>query len=252
MLAAVATLGPAAPQPLLQPAPPDVDARALAERAENVLRGDTTYARAQMTVHSPRLMAPRRITFRSWNDRNGQRSFIRILEPTKDSGMGYLKLHPNLWNYIPKVERTVRIPPSMMQQPWMGSDFTNDDLVRESSEVDDYEHRVLGIDSDRYVLEYLPHEDAAVVWGRIVSWIERDTGTPRRQDFYDEDGVRVRTLRFDDVRPVSGRLFPHLWSLQPLEKEGHKTTVAVEDVRFNEPIADTIFTTRHLRSSGRR
>ncbi len=224
----------------------------MAERAENVLRGDTTYALAQMTIESPRLMAPRRLEFRSWIDRTGQRSFIRILEPTKDAGMGYLKLHPNLWNYIPKVERTVRIPPSMMQQPWMGSDFTNDDLVRDSSEVEDYDHQLLGMDGENYVLEYLPHDDAAVVWGRIVAWIDSTTGTPRRQDFYDEDGSRVRTLRFDDIRLVQERLFPHKWSLEPLEKQGHKTTVTLEDIRFDEPIAESIFTTRHLRSSGRK
>ena len=96
-----------------------------------------------MTIVSPRLPAPRRVVFRVWDDRPGKRSFIRILEPSKDKGMGFLKLHPNLWNYIPRVERTVRIPPSMMLQPWMGSDFTNDDLVKQSSAVDDYTHRVL-------------------------------------------------------------------------------------------------------------
>ncbi|MCG8591173.1 MAG: outer membrane lipoprotein-sorting protein, partial [Proteobacteria bacterium] len=156
---------PAAAAPL-EPAPPGVEARALALAAEDMRRSDRTIFEGRMIVTSPRLAGPRVVQFRSTDDRPGKRSFIRILAPSKDRGSGFLKLHPNLWMYVPRVERTVRIPPSMMLQSWMGSDFTNDDLVRDSSEIDDYDHTLLGVDpapevapaTPAYVVEYRPHE----------------------------------------------------------------------------------------------
>jgi len=234
----------------LEAAPADADARAIAERVEDIFRGETSYLEATMTVASPRLPAPRRVGFKAWEDRPGKRSFIRILAPPKDRGMGFLKLHPNLWNYIPRVERTVRVPPSMMLQSWMGSDFTNDDLVRDSSQLDDYDHVLLGVEKSEertaWVVEYRPHEDAPVVWGRIVTWIDADSSAPLRQDFYDEADERLRLLLFDQIRTVQGRPYPHHWAMLPLDKEGHETSIQIDVIRFNEEFDDGIFTKRNL------
>jgi outer membrane lipoprotein-sorting protein len=231
----------------LEPAPEGVDGRAVAERAEENFRGRTNYVEATMTVVSPRLPAPRAVRFHSWDDRPGRRSFIRILSPAKDAGTGFLMSHPNLWMYVPRVERTMRVPPSMMLQSWMGSDFTNDDLVRSSSELDDYDHVLLGVEGDRYVVEYRPHEDAPVVWGRIVQWIDIETGTSRHAEYYDEDGTKLRVFEMDDVREVDGRFFPYTWSMRPLHKEGHETRIEIQTIRFDEDFADSIFTTGHLK-----
>ncbi len=239
----------------LGPEPEEPDASEIARRADDALRSDQTYMKATMTVVSPRLTSDRVVAFSSWDDRLGDRAFIRILSPPKDAGSSFLRLPPNLWTYVPRVERTMRIPPSMMLQPWMGSDFTNDDLVNDSSDVNDYEHRLLRIETvsegDRelraYVLEYVPHEETPVVWGKILGWIEVEHGTPLRQDFYDEDGVRVRTMSFSDVREVDGRRFPHLWVMNPLEKEGHETRIRIDAVRFDENFDESIFTTRNLK-----
>jgi len=239
-------------------AAPALDAREIARRTEDVLRGTSAYTEGEMTIVSPRLPAPRVVRFRSWDDRGGDRSFIRILAPAKDRGTGFLKLHPNLWTYIPRVERTMRIPPSMMLQSWMGSDFTNDDLVRESSQLDDYDHRLLRIDEAfagldggppyrAYVLEYLPHEDAPVVWGRILTWIEAEHFTPLRQEFYDEGGEKLRLMEFGDVRETGERHVPHLWVMTPLDKQGHETRIRIHEIRFDEPLDDAIFTTRNLK-----
>ena len=133
LAAALLAASAAAAEVALEPAPDGVDARSLALRAENSMRSDRTFFDGRMTVTSPRLSRPRIVAFKSWEDRAAKRSLIRILAPKKDAGTGFLKLHPNLWMYVPRVERTVRIPPSMMLQSWMGSDFTNDDLSRESS-----------------------------------------------------------------------------------------------------------------------
>lgn len=238
----------------LEPAPPGLTGRSVAERAEAALRSDRTYLRGQMTVISPRLATDRVVAFENWDDLPGKRSFIHILSPAKDADTTFLKLHPNLWMYIPRVERTMRIPPSMMLQSWMGSDFTNDDLVRESSQLDDYDHELLGIDPAppghedlrAYVVEYRPHEDAPVVWGKIVMWIETEHGTPLYEEFYDEDGVKLRVMRFDDIRPVGGRRYPFVWSMTPLDKEGHETRIRVDQIEFDAQIPDEVFTKRNL------
>jgi outer membrane lipoprotein-sorting protein len=211
-----------------------------------------------MTIVSPRLPTPRVVALRSWDDRAAKRSFIRIGAPPKDAGTGFLMVRPNLWMYVPRVERSMRIPPSMMLQSWMGSDFTNDDLVRSSSQLDDYDHRVLGVDPApeghpglrAYVVEFLPHEDAPVVWGRIVSWIETEHATPLLQEFYDEAGTRLRRFRLGDVRPVQGRWFPHRWEMTPLDKQGHSTTLEIREIRFDEAFDERIFTPENLKATG--
>jgi outer membrane lipoprotein-sorting protein len=234
-------------------------AREIAQRTEDVLRGTSAFTHGEMIVVSPRLPAPRTVEFRSWDDRGGDRSFIRILAPAKDRGTGFLKLHPNLWTYIPRVERTMRIPPSMMLQSWMGSDFTNDDLVRESSQLDDYDHRLLRVEDDfrgldgagpyrAYVLEYVPHEDAPVVWGRIDTWIDSEHWSPLRQEYYDEGGEKLRVMEFGDIREVQGRWVPHLWVMTPLDKEGHETRIRIHEIEFDREFDDSIFTTRNLKN----
>jgi len=239
-------------------AEPLPDAREIARRTEDVLRGTSAYTEGEMIIRSPRLPAPRTVRFKSWDDRGGDRSFIRIFAPAKDRGTGFLKLHPNLWTYIPRVERTMRIPPSMMLQSWMGSDFTNDDLVRESSQLDDYDHRLLrtepafqGLEGEpprrAYVVEYVPHEDAPVVWGRIVTWIDAERWSPLRQEFFDEAGVPLRVMEFGDLRAVDGRFVPHLWVMTPLDKEGHETRIRIREIDFDEVFDDAIFTTRNLK-----
>ena len=239
--------------------PPEagLSARDVVSHVEDNVRGvNSSTCEATMTVTSPRLPAPREVSFRCWEDREGKRSFIRILSPAKDKGVGFLKIPPNLWNYIPRVERTVRIPPSMMMQSWMGSDFTNDDLVRESSALDDYDHEFLGIDpafsgldsTPRrvHVIEYRPHEDAPVVWGRIVVWVDAERFVSLQQEFFDEDGILLRRMSLGDVREVQGRSVPHLMVMVPLDKEGHETRLQYQSLRFDEPIDAVVFTKRNL------
>jgi Outer membrane lipoprotein-sorting protein len=235
----------------LEPPPATPSARELAESVERTFRGDSSFLDATMIVKSPRLPEPRRVRFQSWDDRGGKRSFIRILEPPKDRGSAFLKLQPNLWSWVPRVERTIRIPPSMMLQSWMGSDFTNDDLVRESSVLDDYDHAWLGVDPNHqgaraFVIEYRPREGAPVVWGRIVAWIDPVRLAPVRQEFFDEAGSKLRVMTLGDFRDVGPRSYPHRWTMVPLDKQGHETAIEVNSVRFDEKFDDEIFTQRNL------
>lgn len=210
-----------------------------------------------MIVEPSGLAGSREVRFRWFDDRPGGRCFIRILAPAKHAGTTFLKLYPNLWMYEPREERTTRIPPSMMHEPWMESDFTPDDLVNASSEVDDYEHRLLGIDPKpddiadlrAYVVEYLPREGAPVVWGKIIAWIETEHGTPLRQEFYGDNGELLRVMRFGGIRKVQGRYFPHVWTVRSVGEKGHETRLEVDQVRFDADFDESVFTTRHLKAA---
>ncbi len=233
------------------------DARELVLRAEDALRGETAEMRAAMTITTPRWT--RVVRFHSWDDRLGDRAFIRILDPPKDRGTGFLRLKETFWTYLPRVERTMRIPPSMMLQPWMGSDFTNDDLARESSLIDDYTPSVLG---ERLVdgvaalgVELVPHEDAPVVWARVELWVEKKRLAPLVFLYYDEPEPGtfelLRRLVFSDVRTVQGRPMPHEWEIVPVDKPGHSTRMVLESVALDLPLEDDIFTQRNLRRAER-
>ncbi len=231
----------------------ELSADEIVRRAEDALRGETAQMKATMTITTPRWK--RELSFRSWDDRKKDRSFTRLLSPKKDRGTGFLRLGNTLWTYLPRVERTTRIPPSMMLQSWMGSDFTNDDLARESSLVEDYTARVIGereIEGRRaFGVELIPHPDAPVVWSKIEAWVVAETFAPLLYEYYDEpDPERfemVRRMRFSDVRQVQGRPMPHLWVMEPLDKPGHETRVRLDEMLLDEPLDDDIFTQSNLK-----
>lgn len=242
LVAACLTTAPTAVRWAQEPQPQEI-----VERAENALWGKTLQAQLTMTVATPRWT--RRLELSAWMERP-RRSFIRILAPAKEAGIGSLRIGAEMWNYLPAVERTIKLPPSMMLQPWMGSDFTNDDLVKESSRLDDYTHRFAPADaagdSSVFVIESVPKPDAPVVWGRIVMQVRRADFLPLREDFYDERGSLVRVLTFSDIRTMGGRAVPTTWQMRPTGKPGNVTTVVLTRATYDRPIADDIFTQRNL------
>ena len=233
--------------------PDPISALALVERVEQVMRGETVQYKAAMTITRPRWT--RTIVMRSWDDRLSKRSLIRILSPAKDRGTGFLKIEQTLWTYLPRVERTTRMPPSMLMQPWMGSDLTNDDLVRESSIIDDYTARLLEereIEGEPVLgVELIPKEEAPVVWSRIEIWIEKRRLTPILEIFYDEPEAgrleEVRRIRLSDIREVQGRPVPHAWSIEITNEPEKSTRLELEEMRFDEPIPDSLFTLTELK-----
>ena len=133
-----------------------------------------------------------------------KKSFTKILYPPKDRGITFLSLDNQMWQYIPKIERIIKIPPSMMLQNWMGSDITNDDMVKQSSIVEDYDAKILETKGSIVTIELLPKEDAAVVWGKIIINIDLDTYTSQKDIFYDEDNKEVRVFLYDKVQKIGG------------------------------------------------
>ncbi|MGZ5781256.1 MAG: outer membrane lipoprotein-sorting protein [Burkholderiaceae bacterium] len=228
-----------------------LSAAEIVDRAEDLLWGKTAVGDFEMTITTPTWS--RTLSLKVWMDRPKQ-SFLRIATPAKDAGISSLRIDSEMWNYIPAIERTIKIPPSLMLQPWLGSDFTNDDLVKESSIVTDYTHRLIGekkIDgNDAYQIEGLPKPNAAVVWGKIVYSIRKSDFVPLKLEYYDERGDLIRALNYSDIRTVDGRSIPTRWEMQPLTKPGKKTTIVVKSLMYNRPINADIFSLRNLKQKG--
>lgn len=227
-----------------------ITAGEIIKRSEDLMRGQTAYGEMEMIVKTARWQ--RTIKMTSWSE-GTKRSFIKITAPVRDQGITFLKLDKEMWQYVPKVERTIKIPPSMMMQSWMGSDFTNDDLVKESSLVEDYTATIVSENAASYWLELLPRPEAAVTWGKLLYQVDKKSFLPERVEFYDEDGILINILVYSAVRQFNDRLFPTKWEMLPQEeeKEGHSTTIIVHKMIFNEPLPGDIFSLRALKKLSR-
>lgn len=225
-------------------------ARMIIMHTDSLLRGKSNHGIFRMTVVRPEWS--RSMTMESW-ERGQNLSFIEVMEPPKEAGTAFLKREGQMWSWLPGIERTIKIPPSMMMESWMGSDFTNDDLLKESSIVDDYYHRFLGIDTleaaECYVVELRPKPEVAVVWDRIVVWARVEDFMPLKEDYYDERNRLMRTMLLEDIRRMGRRVLPTRWTLIPHFKKGQKTVFEMLEVQFNVRIADRVFTRQNLERS---
>ena len=225
----------------------DLTGREILDRVEKLLWGQTMQGSFEMSVTTPRWQ--RTLELRVWLDRP-EKSFIRVLSPAKEAGIGSLRIKSEMWNYLPSIERTIKIPPSMMLQPWMGSDFTNDDLVKESSVVNDYTQTVLGIEqvdgAPVYRIEAIPKPEAAVVWGKLLYQVRKPDFVPLLVKYYNERDELVRTLTYSEVRPLGGRTIPTRWEMRPMNKPGNVTLILLKDAQFDRPIDAEVFSLRNL------
>lgn len=225
------------------------DATTIIRKADEKVRG-TTSSFGEMTMTIVRPTWSREIGFKSWS-KGTDLALILITGPARDKGTVFLKRSGEMWNWRPAIDRTIKMPPSMMMQSWMGSDFTNDDLVKESSAVNDYTHKLLGSAKlegyDCWKLELIPKPNAPVVWGRIVTWIEKKEYLQLRTEFYDEDGRLVNTMVGSEVKKIGGQLLPTLLTMTPADQPGHRTEVRYLDLVFDKPIDDKFFTEQNMR-----
>jgi Outer membrane lipoprotein-sorting protein len=178
-------------------------------------------------------------------------ALARVVQPAKEAGTATLKVKEAVWNYLPRVDRTIKIPPSLMMGSWMGSHFTNDDLVKESRLIKDYDISV-GFDGVRdgvpvWEFDLRPKPDAAVVWGKIVMQVRRADLLPTWMRYYDEDGTLVRTMTFSDDRRFSGRLVPATLTVQPADKPDEHTTIQYRNLEFDVGLTPEFFSLRSLR-----
>ncbi|MEL6926204.1 MAG: outer membrane lipoprotein-sorting protein, partial [Bacteroidota bacterium] len=186
----------------------ELTALEIVQKVDAKQKGTSTQGEIKMTIVRPTWK--REITMKTWGLGNDY-SLTLITSPARDKGTAFLKREKEIWNWQPTIDRVIKLPPSMMMQSWMGSDFTNDDLVKQSSIVTDYEHTLLGeedVDGKPcYKIQLVPKEEAAVVWGKLLSWISKDEFNQLKTEFYDEDDYLVNTMLGKDVKNLGGFLF---------------------------------------------
>ncbi len=223
-------------------------AREVVQRADSLFRGETS--RIELTMNIVRPNWTRELSIRSYS-KGDQYAMIYILAPARDRGTAFLKRGNEVWQWVPNIQRVVKIPPSMMMQSWMGSDFTNDDLVREASVVDDYEHSFLGdttIDGqEAWKIQMIPKPNAPVVWDKVITVITKKDYIQRRSEFYDETGALVNVMTLSEVKEMGGRLIPTHLVMEPLDKPGHRTEMRYLDVQFNIPIDNSFFSQQNMK-----
>ena len=226
------------------------EAQAIIKKLEKNLRGDYMYSTMRMIVTSKRGI--RTVKIESWSKGN-DKSFVKILYPKKDKGITFLKIDNQMWQYIPKIERTIKIPPSMMLQSWMGSDFTNDDMVKESSLEEDYHAKILSKSGNAATLELTPKADAAVVWGKIIIDVDLQNAVPLKEVFYDDLMKKVRVMTFSKIEQHGSHKVPMVMELKPLDpnKKKNRTKVILEKVNFDTKIDPSYFTKRALKRYSR-
>lgn len=223
-------------------------ARQIIEKADDLMRGKTL--RAEMTLEIVRPDWSRQLAFKTWG-KGRDYTLTYISAPAKEKGQAFLKRKNELWNWVPAINRMVKVPPSMMGQSWMGSDFTNDDLVKESSILVDFDHALAGEDTvqDRpcWKVELTPKEEAAVVWGRIITWVDRETYIQYRIERYDEDLELVNTQTAGRVQEMGGRLIATRLEIVPADNPDQRTVMTVDKAVFDEPLAERFFSQQNLK-----
>lgn len=224
-------------------------AKEVIDRAEKLMRGDTMISIMEITIKTRRWT--RTMKMRSWDNRLLKKSFSEIIAPEKDAGNRFLLLDKTMFHYMPKLQAEMKISPSMMLQSWMGSDFTNDDIVKESSIIDDYTHTLEGKKTvggmECYQVKLTPKPEAAVVWGKIIYYARVQDCLPMRQEFYNEHDVLKKVMTFDNIREMDGRTLPTRWKMETVGKKDRYTMLELKKIRFNAVIPNQTFTIQNLK-----
>lgn len=224
------------------------EATDLIEKGEKQLLGKEF--QSLMTMKVVRGQNERSLKMRIWLEGRGK-AVVKIVSPIKDRGTGNLRIDLGLWQYLPNVERLVKIPPSMMLQSWMGSDFTNDDIVKTSSLARDYSHAILKktkVDGEEIVqIVCTPRPTAPVVWGKVIEYLRLKDAALVRREFYSEKNELVRVLTGEKIQLVDGHAIPTVMTMSSPKNELNKTIVIYEDIKFDQKIDASVFTQEFLR-----
>ena len=218
-------------------------AQKIIEEMEFLYRDVASRATLTMTVITPRHKRTLKMTSASLGQ---DYALYRILEPKKESGISTLKREQEMWNYFPKINRVIKVPSSMMMGSWMGSDVTNDDLLRETELIDAYDLS-MKLNESEYLITLSPKPDTVTVWAKIDYVVDRKAMLPREQVFYDERDRKIRRMEFSETKEFGGRLLPSRISVIPINKPGHKTIVEYTSLNFDpSDVKKNIFTRRNL------
>jgi len=234
--------------PVLKTDAQDLSATEIIQKSTDLLNGKSSKGTMKMTVVRPSWS--REVTMKSWS-MTDEYYLILITAPVKDKGQTFLKRHTDMWNWMPSINKMIKIPPSMMSQSWMGSDFTNDDLVKMNSYVNQYTHKIVGEEGveghDCYKIELLPKPDAAVVWGKVLAWISKEEFYQLKLEFYDEDMELVNRQECFDIKQFSDRKLPSRLVMTPVDEPGNKTIIEIIDNEFNIDIDELFFSQQNMK-----
>src|SRR4030043_695144 len=218
-------------------------------KADEKFKGEQTgYSVMTMTIVRPTWQ--RTVEFKSWAKEDDY-ALTLITAPAREKGQSFLKRKNEMWSWNPAISRLIKLPPSMMSQGWMGSDYTNDDILRESSVVNDYVHEIVGEENigERlcYKIKMTAREDASIVWGRQIRWIDRKDFLVLKAELYDEDGYLVRTETGSDIKIMDGRTITSKIELVPEEEPENKTLVEIREIKFNIPVEESYFSQQNIK-----
>lgn len=223
-------------------------AKEIIEKSESAIRGNTSKSTVAVTIKTRRW--ERTLKLISYDNRLKRMSFAEILAPKKDAGNRFLLIKDNMWHYVPKLQQTIKIAPSMMLQSWMGSDFTNDDIVKQSSLIDDYTHSlegreiIDGIECFKVVL--IPKPQVAVVWGKIVYYVSIGEMLPVREEFYNEHNQMTKLLTCSNVKMMGGRKIPTVYIMKTVAEPDRYTKMEILDIEFDIELPHTVFSFQNL------
>jgi outer membrane lipoprotein-sorting protein len=211
-------------------------------------RGVSSYSNMTMTVH--RSDWERSFSMQGWTKGN-KTSLVRVTAPKKDAGNGTLILDTNMWSYTPKVNRIIKVPSSMMNQSWMGSDFSNKDVSKSTDIIDMYDHTLIHTEEKDghtfYTIQSIPHEEAAVVWGKEVLTV-RDDFVMIRQEFWDQDDVLVKAMDALEVAEMGGRVVAKRMRMSEVETPDEWTEMMTDSIDFDTDMPDSLLTLSNLRN----
>ena len=227
----------------------ELSPKEIIRKADEKFNGEKT-GTAVMSMTIVRPTWARTIEFKNWTSGRDY-ALTLITSPAKDKGQSFLKRQQEMWSWNPTISRLIKLPPSMMSQGWMGSDYTNDDILKESSVVNDYVHEIMGEEEHDgrlcYKIKMVAKEDAAVIWGYQLRWIDKKDFLFLKSELYDEDGYLVRTELGSDIKSMDGRLIPTRIELIPAEEEGQMTIIEMKEMKFNEPIKESFFSQQNMK-----
>jgi len=222
----------------------------IVKEIDELYRSDSSFARLEMQVVTPNW--ERTLKMKAWSE-GMEKTLIRITSPPKEEGVATLRIENEMWNYLPKTNKVIKVPPSMMMSSWMGSDFTNDDLVREFTFIEDYNYEKTIVEDGEENLIYIrftPKEGRPIVWGYIIVSVQKEDYLPVWEKYYDEKARLMRVLYFKDIQTFDGRQIPSVMELIPQDEEGNKTIIKYLEIDFDPQISEDIFSLRNLRSKG--
>ncbi|GBD87234.1 hypothetical protein BMS3Abin03_01161 [bacterium BMS3Abin03] len=224
------------------------NATEIVKKANDLVMGKTSQGINKMKVVRPDWS--REVTMKVWS-KGTDYYMILITAPAREKGQVFLKRKNELWNWMPSIGRMIKIPPSMMMQSWMGSDFTNDDLLKESSIVVDYTHKIIGSEKvdgyDCYKIELTPKPNAAVVWGKILMWVSKKGYYELQIEYFDETGTLINKQLGSEIKKMGSRTLPTKFTMIPMDKKGNKTILKLINVVFNKPIPDRFFSQQNMK-----